>query len=73
MLNAVDGRPDARDADGVITATGPTSSLQDRLDRIQDIARRRPALDPTGIVGPPSFKRIVHEAGAASSSGLRQR
>jgi hypothetical protein len=61
-----------RDADGAIRAMGRTSSLQDKLDKIQDIARRRPALDPTGVVGsPPSFKRIVQEAGAAFELGSR--
>jgi hypothetical protein len=61
-----------RDADGAITAMGGTSSLEDRLDRIQEIARRRPPLDPNGIVGsPPGLKRIVQEAGAAFELGSK--
>jgi hypothetical protein len=60
----------ARDVEGVTAAMGGTSSVTDRLDKIRDVARRRPNLDPDGIVGPPpGLGRIVGEAGADCAIG----
>jgi hypothetical protein len=54
----------ARDIDSArMQLLGEPSSLRSRLDDIRKVAARRPALDPTGIVGtPPSIERIISEA-----------
>jgi hypothetical protein len=60
----------ARDFEPVVTTVGRPTSLSDRLDEIRDVARRRPSLDPEGIIGtPPGFGRIIREAGAETALG----
>jgi hypothetical protein len=60
----------ARDIDGVTVAMGGTSSINDRLDKIRDVAHRRPLLDPNGIVGTPTrWQRIIRDAGDESALG----
>jgi hypothetical protein len=54
----------ARDMNGALTAMGETSELDDDLEDIREVAAKRPALDPDGIVGtPPGMERIIREAG----------
>ena len=60
----------ARDIDGALKVMGEASSLSDDLDDIRRVARRRPSLDPNGIVGsPPGVERIIGEAGDAFEIG----
>ncbi|HEY9376350.1 MAG TPA: hypothetical protein VIQ02_04555 [Jiangellaceae bacterium] len=62
----------ARDFDSIAVLVGGPSTLDDRYEKIRDVARGRANIDPTGVVGtPPSMKQIINDAGAACAVGAK--